>query len=83
MFYLACPSCRKKVIDDGYGYRCENCDKTHDDAAPIYNFSMKIQDSSGAQTVSCLGEVGESILGMKCTDFYTVHEDIEQVRTLA
>jgi len=29
MYYLACPSCKKKVLDDGNGYRCENCAKSY------------------------------------------------------
>lgn len=27
-FYLSCPECRRKVVDDLGGYRCENCNKT-------------------------------------------------------
>jgi hypothetical protein len=27
MFYLSCPECRKKVIEETVGYRCENCNK--------------------------------------------------------
>ena len=34
-------------------------------------------------TVQCLGESGEQILGLKATDFYSIHENIEQVRHLA
>ena len=29
MFYLACQNCKRKVVDDSHGYRCENCNKTH------------------------------------------------------
>ena len=25
MFYLACGTCKKKVLDEPEGYRCENC----------------------------------------------------------
>ena len=82
MFYLACPTCKKKVIDDGTGYRCENCYKTYEDAVPTYNFSMAIQDHSEQRIVNCLGEVGEAILGMKCNEFYTLHEDLDQVKQL-
>ena len=28
MFYLACQTCKRKVVDDSHGYRCENCNKT-------------------------------------------------------
>ena len=59
MFYLACPTCKKKVIDDGNGYRCENCNKSYQDAIPTYNFSFKVQDCSGSATLQCLGDSGE------------------------
>ena len=83
MFYLACPVCRKKVVDDSMGYRCENCAKTQQEATPTYNFGLKIADCSGELVLNCLGEAGESILGMKANDFYEIHEDIERVRSLA
>ncbi len=24
-YYLACPSCKKKVVEEANGFRCENC----------------------------------------------------------
>ena len=47
MYYLACPSCKKKVTDDSSGYHCERCDKRYDSAVPTYNYSIKISDYSG------------------------------------
>lgn len=38
MFYLACEACKKKVIPEAAGYRCENCDKNFEKANPTYNF---------------------------------------------
>jgi Zn finger protein HypA/HybF involved in hydrogenase expression len=29
LFYLACPSCKKKVIDEYNSYKCERCDKVY------------------------------------------------------
>lgn len=29
LYYLACPSCKKKVTDDYNGYKCERCDKIY------------------------------------------------------
>lgn len=29
LFYLACPSCKKKVVDDFNAYKCERCDKVY------------------------------------------------------
>ena len=29
MYYLACPSCKKKVLDDPNGFQCERCQKSY------------------------------------------------------
>lgn len=44
LFYLACPSCKKKVLDEHNGYKCERCDKIFQDAVPTYNFAVRISD---------------------------------------
>ena len=82
MFYLACPACKKKVIDDGQGYRCERCMKTHEDAVPTYNFTVKMTDCSDSMFMSCLGESGQGVLGMSATEFYGFHEDLDRVKEL-
>ena len=63
-------------------HRYENCQKSHAEAVPTYNFSFKAQDCTGSLMLSCLGESVESIMGMKCTEFYNIHEDVEAVKTL-
>ena len=83
MFYLACPSCKKKVIEDTQGYHCERCQKYFNEAVPTYNFAFKVQDCTGSTLVQCLGESGEAILGMKATDFHAIHSDTEYVKAMA
>lgn len=63
-YYLACPTCKKKVTDQDNGYFCENCAKTYGEAVPTYNFSFMLSDCSSKITVQCLGEIGDSIVGM-------------------
>ena len=58
MYYLACPSCKKKVVDDSNGYHCERCNKQYDEAVPTYNYSIKISDYSGTIQMQVLGETG-------------------------
>lgn len=77
MFYLACPTCKKKVTDDGQGYRCENCNKVYEDAVPTYNFSYKVSDCSGTMTLQCLGEAGDKVLGIDCKTLYNIHQELE------
>ena len=28
MYYLSCPECKRKVIEEPVGFRCDHCDKT-------------------------------------------------------
>lgn len=83
IFYLACPDCKKKVIDDGRGYQCEACSKCHNEAKPTYNFSFKVQDCSGTLIINCLGEAGESILGIPANQVYEMGDNYEQQKALA
>ena len=82
MFYLACPTCKKKVIDDGRGYHCEACNKVHEEARPTYNFGIKVQDCSGSTTIQCLGDTGEAVLGLTAADLYQLRDDFEEMKTL-
>ena len=50
---------------------------------PTYNFGLKIGDCSGALTVNCLGESGESILGMNSVEFHGIHGELDRVKALA
>jgi len=47
MYYLACPKCKKKVLQDGNKYRCEQCNKYNDTFDVKYNLTIKISDMSG------------------------------------
>lgn len=38
MVYMSCLVCRKKVIDDGNSFRCENCQQARSEARPVFNF---------------------------------------------
>ena len=82
MFYLACQLCKKKVIDEATGYRCERCDKTFKDAVPTYNFGLIIADFTDSHIFSVLGDAGEEILGMPATQFYEIHDNIGMVKDL-
>jgi replication factor A1 len=76
MYYLSCPDCRKKVIDEGTGWRCENCNKVQATNIPTYMLSAKISDPSGSVFVSFPRELGDSIMnGMTATEFKDFKED--------
>lgn len=74
-YYLACVSCKKKVVDDGGSYRCESCQRTYDQANPTYKFSFKFQDYSDSLYLSCLGEAcGEAIMGIACAELCEIED---------
>lgn len=56
---MSCPDCRRKVVDDIDGYRCENCNKTHHQALPTYIMTAKVQDATGDMYVNFSRELGD------------------------
>ena len=75
LFYMACPSCKKKVIDEGDKFNCERCNQTFDNATPTYNFSVKISDFTDSHIFNLLGEAGDAIIGIPAQELYKFHED--------
>lgn len=74
-YYLACPSCKKKVHEDNGTYRCESCCRNYDNCNPTYKFSFKFQDYSDSIYLSCLGEsTGDAIMGMPCAELYQMED---------
>lgn len=68
MFYNSCPDCRKKVVEETVGYRCENCNKVQMKPIPTYMLSARISDTSGSVFVSFPRELGDPIMnGMTAT----------------
>ena len=82
MFYMACESCKKKVMPCDGGYACESCMRNYENAVPTYNFSVKVSDCSGTLMLGVFGEIGESVLGMTAREFLAIHEDTHQVKDL-
>ena len=51
IMYLSCPDCRKKVIEELGKWKCEYCNKTHEQNLPTYMLSALINDVSGSVLV--------------------------------
>ncbi len=76
LFYLACNECRKKVLDDTAGYRCESCNKTYATCNPTYMITAKISDISGHAFVQFTRELGDQVMGgVKAKDFKDMREN--------
>lgn len=82
IFYLACPDCKRKVIDDGHGYQCERCNKCHPEARPTYAYSFRASDCHGSAIFSCFGDDGEVILAKPAAQMYLMREDFEGMKAL-
>ena len=65
-FYLACPteSCKKKVMEESTGWRCENCNRTYNNCVPTYMLSAKISDLSDCFFVNFYSNTGTQLMGM-------------------
>jgi phage FluMu protein Com len=63
-YYISCPECKKKVLEEGSMFRCENCNKSLRTANTTYNFSARVSDISESIYVQFLGESGEGVMGM-------------------
>jgi replication factor A1 len=68
MFYLGCPECRKKVIEEVAGYRCENCNKVQTQCVPTYMLSAKMNDLSGSTFMTFPKELGDVIMNGQSAD---------------
>ena len=71
IFYPACQSdnCRRKVIEDSAGFKCEHCGKTFMSYQPTYMITAKISDFTESIYVNFAREHGTALMGMKAEEF--------------
>eukprot|EP00347_Sterkiella_histriomuscorum_P004404 403360589 len=65
-YYLACPNddCKRKVIEESVGWRCQSCDRTYQTCIPTYMLSAKLADASDAQFINFYKQEGTLIMGL-------------------
>lgn len=85
MYYLACPEpkCKKKVMEENAGFKCENCNRVYGQCNVTYTFTVKISDLTNNMFVSIVGsELGEQIMGMKAESFKKMKEtkNVEEIK---
>lgn len=78
IFYLACPNdnCRKKVMEEAGGYKCDNCSKIYPTCKATYMISAKISDFTDSLYINFAREQGEAIIGMPAEAFKTKSENM-------
>lgn len=62
-------NCRRKVVEDQGGYRCEHCNKTFASFNPTYMITAKISDFTESIFVNFAREHGTALMGMSATEF--------------
>lgn len=79
-YYLACPdeNCKRKVIEEGNGYKCEHCNKTYDNCSPTYMLLAKISDLSDSIYVNFYREQGNQIMTVSADSMKKYKDDKDQ-----
>lgn len=77
IYYPACKgdNCRRKVVEDTAGYRCEHCGKTFLTFEPTYMITAKISDFTESIYVNFAREHGTALMGMKAQEFKEFKEN--------
>ena len=79
MIYSACPQCKKKVLEDTAGYRCETCNKVYAQCIPTYMLNVKFSDVSGNIFVTIPKDLGDTIMnGQSAEEFKQFREEFGQ-----
>ncbi|KAL3678223.1 hypothetical protein R1sor_021179 [Riccia sorocarpa] len=80
MWYLACTTCNRKVIQESESsYWCEGCSKHYDTCNRRYIMLAKISDCSGEAWISAFNEQAETILGHSAESLNDIRlQDSEQ-----
>jgi len=71
IYYPACKgeNCKRKVVEDSAGYRCEHCGKTYADFMPTYMITAKISDFTESIHVIFARDQGTALMGMTAQEF--------------
>ncbi|CAN0892806.1 Replication protein A 70 kDa DNA-binding subunit B [Linum grandiflorum] len=84
MWYRACKTCNKKVIDaiDG-GYWCEGCQMNDSQSILSYILDCKVSDKSGETWISAFTEEAEKILGCTADELHQLRSEVDKSAYLA
>jgi replication factor A1 len=61
LFYLGCPTCKKRVNDEASSFKCEKCNKSITAPNVVLMSSLKILDQTGSIFVSIFGDKAEKL----------------------
>lgn len=72
--YPGCPECKKKVLMEENGWRCEKCQKTY--PAPDYRYILtaSVQDSTSQIFVNGFDDLGRTLLQMEANELIALKD---------
>ncbi|GMI94653.1 ARABIDOPSIS THALIANA RPA70-KDA SUBUNIT B, RPA70-kDa subunit B, Replication Protein A 1B [Hibiscus trionum] len=78
MWYCACKTCNKKVIEtSGSGYWCEGCQKNDGECNLRHIMVSKISDTRGEAWVSAFNEEAEKIIGCSAEELDKLKSEVK------
>ncbi|TPX51284.1 hypothetical protein SeLEV6574_g00408 [Synchytrium endobioticum] len=75
--YPACPTCNKKMGEDGGSWRCEKCDKMYPGPSYRYMLNFALSDFTGVIWVTAFNEQAEQLLGHKADEMAQLKQENE------
>lgn len=75
--YPSCIDCKKKVLQESEGWRCEKCQKTHDAPEWRYLLTLSIEDPTAHLFVNSFDEVGNTLIGKTANEAMAIKDQDE------
>ncbi|KAI8639445.1 replication factor-A protein 1 [Parasitella parasitica] len=72
--YPACPECKKKMILESNGWRCEKCQKTFGSPDYRYILTMSVEDATSQIYCNAFDEPGNTLLKMSANEIMALKE---------
>lgn len=73
--YPACPECKKKVLMEENGWRCEKCQKTFPSPDYRYLITLSVEDATSQIFVSGFDELGNALLKMSANELIALKDN--------
>lgn len=73
--YPACPECKKKVLLEANGWRCEKCQKNYTDPDYRYILTLSVEDATSQIYVNGFDELGLSLLKASANELTKLKEE--------
>ncbi|CEP18126.1 hypothetical protein [Parasitella parasitica] len=73
--YPGCPECKKKMIMESNGWRCEKCQKTFGSPEYRYILTMSVEDATSQIYCNAFDDQGNTLLKMSANEIMALKEN--------